>query len=52
LMASTQEKMIQMLDLSMIVYDGIPDRTVPSQEEREGKGEKELEKGDYKRWAL
>ena len=51
-MASTQEKMIQMLDLSMIVYEGIPNRPVPSQDEREEYAKKELEKGEYKRWAL
>jgi hypothetical protein len=51
-MASTEEKMIQMLDLSMIVYDGIPDRPVPSQGEREDYARKELEKGEYKKWAL
>ncbi len=51
-MASTQEKMIQMLDISMIGYDGIPDRPVPTQEEREEYARKELEKGDYKKWSL
>ncbi len=51
-MASTREKMVQMLDLSMIVYDGIPDRPVPSQEEREEYAQKELEKGEYKKWVL
>lgn len=51
-MASTQTKMIQMLDLSMIAYDGIPDRPVPTQEKREEHAKKELEKGEYKKWAL
>ena len=51
-MASAEEKMIQMLDLSMIVYDGIPDRPVPTQGEREDYARKELEKGEYKKWAL
>lgn len=51
-MASTGEKMVQMLDLSMIVYDGIPDRPVPSQEERQTYAEEELEKGEYKKWVL
>ena len=51
-MASTQEKMVQMLDLSMIAYDGIPDRPVPTQDEREEYAKKELEKGEYKKWAL
>jgi citrate synthase len=51
-MASTEEKMIQMLDLSMIVYDGIPDRPVPAQGEREEYAKKELEEGEYKKWAL
>ncbi len=51
-MASRGEKMVQMLDLSMIVYDGIPDRQVPPQEEREAYARKELEKGAYKKWTL
>jgi len=51
-MASTGEKMVQMLDLSMIVYDGIPDRPVPTQEDREEYARKELEKGEYKKWVL
>lgn len=51
-MASTGEKMVQMLDLSMIVYDGIPGRPVPTQEEREEYAKRELEKGEYKRWVL
>ncbi len=51
-MASRGEKMVQMLDLSMIEYDGIPDRPVPTQEEREAYARKELEKGEYKKWVL
>ncbi|NIS71640.1 MAG: hypothetical protein GTO12_22735 [Proteobacteria bacterium] len=51
-MASRGEKMVQMLDLSMIVYDGIPDRPVPTQEEREAHAREELEKGEYKKWVL
>ena len=51
-MASAGEKMVQMLDLSMIAYEGIPDRPVPTQAEREEYAKKELEKGEYKKWAL
>lgn len=51
-MASTRESMIQLLDLSMIAYEGIPDRPVPTQEEREEYAQKELEKGDYRKWVL
>ena len=51
-MASTREPMVQMLDLSMIVYDGIPDRPVPTQDEREEYARKELESGEYKKWVL
>jgi citrate synthase len=51
-MASRGEKMVQMLDLSMIVYDGIPDRPVPTQEEREEYAKEELKKGEYKKWVL
>ncbi|MBW2059693.1 MAG: hypothetical protein JRH07_07345 [Deltaproteobacteria bacterium] len=51
-MASRGEKMIQMLDLSMIAYDGIPDRPVPDQEERQAYARDELERGEYKKWVL
>jgi citrate synthase len=51
-MASTREKMIQLLDLSMIAYDGIPDRRVPTQEDRQEYARVEREKGDYKKWVL
>lgn len=51
-MASTGEKMVQMLDLSMIVYDGIPDQPVPTQEERQAHAREELERGEYKKWVL
>lgn len=51
-MASKGEKMVQLLDLSMIAYDGIPDRLVPTQEERETYAHDELEKGEYRKWVL
>ena len=51
-MASTREKMVQLLDLSMIAYDGIPDRPVPTQGERQEYARKEREKGEYKQWVL
>jgi citrate synthase len=50
--ASTREPMVQMLDLSMIEYEGIPDRVVPEQEQREDHAERELEKGEWKKWNL
>ena len=51
-MASTRERMVQLLDLSMIIYEGIPDRPVPTQEERQEYAKKEREKGEYKKWVL
>jgi citrate synthase len=51
-MASIREKMVQLLDLSMIAYGGPEDRPVPTQEERQEVARKELEKGDYKKWVL
>lgn len=50
--ASTREPMIQMLDLSMIQYEGIPDRVVPLQEQREDFSDREMAKGDWKQWNL
>ena len=50
--ASTREPMIQLLDLSMIQYEGIPDRVVPEQEQREDYATREMEKGEWKKWNL
>lgn len=50
--ASTREPMVQMLDLSMIQYEGIPDRVVPEQEQREDYAKRELTKGEWKKWNL
>lgn len=50
--ASTREPRIQMLDLSMIEYEGIPDRVVPLQEQRKDYVDREMKKGDWKKWNL
>jgi hypothetical protein len=44
--------MVQMLDLSMIEYEGRPDRVVPMQEEREVYAEEELRNGEWEKWNL
>ena len=50
--ASKREPMVQMLDLSMIKYEGPEDRKVPSQEERQEYARKQKEKGEYKKWVI
>ncbi len=50
--ASRNEPMVQMLDLSMIKYIGPEDREVPPQSDRQEYAKKQLESGEYKRWAL
>jgi citrate synthase len=50
--ASKNEPMVQMLDLSMIKYVGPEDRPVPSQEERQECARKQLEEGEFRKWAL
>ena len=50
--ASKNEPMVQMLDLSMIKYVGPGDRPVPSQDDRQEYAQKQLDEGEYKKWAL
>lgn len=50
--ASRSEPMVQMLDLAMIKYIGPEDREVPPQSERAAYAKKQLESGEYKKWAL
>ncbi len=50
--ASKREPMVQMLDLSMIKYEGPEDRKVPSQEERQEYARKQKEEGEYKQWVI
>lgn len=50
--ASKAEPMVQMLDLAMIKYIGPPDRSVPSQEERQDYAKRQKEEGEYKRWVI
>ena len=50
--ASRNEPMVQMLDLAMIKYIGPEDREVPPLSERQEYAKKQLESGEYKKWAL
>lgn len=50
--ASRAEKMIQMLDLSMIKYVGPEDRKVPKQSERQEYAKQQKEEGEYKKWVI
>ncbi len=50
--ASTNEPMVQMLDLSMIKYIGPEDREVPSQEDRQEYARKQKESGEYEKWVI
>jgi len=50
--ASRSEPMVQMLDLAMIKYVGPEDREVPPLSERQSYAKKQLESGEYKKWAL
>ncbi|MCL2481185.1 MAG: hypothetical protein FWF38_05695 [Spirochaetaceae bacterium] len=50
--ASRSEPMVQMLDLAMIKYIGPEDREVPPLSERQEYAKKQLESGEYKKWAL
>lgn len=50
--ASVKEPMVQLLDLSMIQYEGRPDRVVPTQDEREAYAEEELRNGEWEKWNL
>jgi citrate synthase len=50
--ASRNEPMVQMLDLAMIKYVGPEDREVPPMSERQDYAKKQLESGEFKKWAL
>jgi citrate synthase len=50
--ASRNEPMVQMLDLAMIKYIGPEDREVPPLSERQSYAKKELESGEFRKWAL
>jgi citrate synthase len=50
--ASRNEPMVQMLDLAMIKYIGPADREVPPVSERQTYAKKELESGEFRKWAL
>lgn len=51
-MASRREKMMQLLDLSMIRYDGPPDKPIPPLRDRDKYAQEQKEKGEWKKWNL
>jgi len=51
-MASRREKMVQLLDLSMLKYEGPPDREVPPLRDREKYAQEQKKKGEWKKWSL
>jgi citrate synthase len=50
--ASKREKMVQMLDLTMIKYTGPEDREVPDLEDRQEYAKRQKEEGEYRQWAI
>lgn len=51
-MASVREKMVQLLDLSMIEYVGPPEKPVPTPKEREKVAEEQSKTGEWREWSI